>query len=138
MTTRKIIKLPDHLVSYKTSCPPSGTVRVPNKAWTYVCVLSDETFLRLWFKCKTIEQFTESYAHNHEDSYKPSIVSCKTRAKNIGYRLAIELPFLGTERKDALRSEKDRLRHLVEDLSSGRCWGDYEELDLGIIPPVIQ
>ena len=138
MTTRKIIKLPDHLVDYKTSCPPSYTVRVPNKPWTYVCVLSDETFLRLWFKCKTIEQFVESYAHNHSDSYKPSVASCKTRARNIGYRLAIELPSLETESADKIREEKDRLRHLVEDLRSGQCWDDYEELDLGIIPPVIQ
>ena len=148
--TRHIIKLDPQDISYKDG--GHGSYYDPDVEWTdwsyeqcYVVdkeikrtgryhschVLSDETFIRLWFKCSTIEQFVESYKANHEHPYKPSSQACRMRAKKIEQRLMVTLPPLQNEPTHA-EVARQNLRHLVREL-------EVEQLtqQVGIIPPML-
>jgi len=156
MNTQHIIELqPDH-ISYKPGrhgcyydpnskyqtydwkqCEESGEwtkVNVKDKQGQYFdCdVFSDETFIRLWFGCSTIQQFRASYKANHEKNYAPSEQSCRLRARNIENRLEMVLPPLKNEKVNAAERKVAHLRHLVSDL---RVQKEGEQL--GIIPPML-
>ncbi len=156
MNTQHIIELhPDH-ISYKPGshgwyydpdakyqtydwewCNEAGKhikVNVKDKQGQYFdCdVFSDETFIRLWFACSTIQQFCASYKFNHEKNYAPSEQACRLRARNMEDRLEMVLPGLKSETVNAAERKLAHLRHLVSDLRVQK-----EEEQLGIIPPML-
>ena len=124
MTTRKLIELSADEITYQTN--RVRTVRLPNQRSGTTNVFSDETFLRLWFLCETIEQFVESYAFNHRDGYRPSEQSCLTRADNISDYSGVSFPPLTYERYENADEKWESylcyLRNLAEDLRSARHW----------------
>ena len=132
--TRRIIKLDPELITYKYGY--HGYYYDDHAEKWYNChVLSDETFIRLWFKCTSIQQFRDSYEANHKNGYRPSEASCRSRAKNIQQRLKVSLPALRNETKDAAEAERERLRRLVVDLKEC-CQEHLEQVDPAA--PVIQ
>tara|TARA_B100000131_G_scaffold17639_1_gene17718 strand:+ start:471 stop:932 length:462 start_codon:yes stop_codon:yes gene_type:complete len=151
--TRRIIKLdPDH-ISYKSGWHGSyynATEEWYDRSWCssewkyirdekptvgrwHSCnVFSDETFIRLWFKCSTIQQFCASYEENHDHGYSPSEASCRLRAKNIEKRLGVTLPVLQNESVKRADREREDLRRLVSELEV-----DQRAEEVGIIPPML-
>ncbi len=151
--TRHIIKLDPNHISYKDGW--HGSFYNPNEEWynmswcseqqKYIddkeptvgrwhsCnILSDETFIRLWFKCSTIQQFCESYAENHEYGYRPSESSCRQRAKNIEDRLEMFLPQLKSESVSKAELKVRSLRSLVCELEA-----EQRAEEVSIITPVL-
>ena len=150
--TRRIIKLDPNHISYKTG--DHGSYYNPTEEWYNISwcseagkytrdadptvgrwhscnVLSDETFIRLWFKCSTIQQFRASYKENHEYGYSPSEASCRLRAKNIERRLDVALPELLNERVPSADLKRQNLRRLVSELEV-----EQRAEEVGIIPPM--
>ena len=132
--TRRIIKLNSQDISYL----PGGHgyyKSSPRDRYYSTCdVFSDETFIRLWFKCRTIEQFVESYKSNHKNGYRPEPNSCQIRAKKLARRLKVNLPTLRSEKMNAQERalhKRDQLRDLVQELTIRR-----RTEEVGIIPPV--
>ena len=132
--TRRIIKLDPQAISYL----PGGHgyyKAFPDDRFYRSCdVFSDETFIRLWFKCRTIEQFVESYASNHKNGYSPEAQSCHLRAKKLARRLKVKLPVLRSEKMNAHERsiyKREQLRDLVHELTL-----QQRTEEVGIIPPV--
>ncbi len=133
-TTNPIIKLEDNHISYKPGY--HGYVPRASGGWSACNILSDETFIRLWYQCKTIEQFVDSYRENHEYSYAPGASACSSRARNIGKRYGINLSSLESEYRTKRCSDKEQQREDIKMLAR-ELELEKEMEKIGMIPPVV-